>query len=525
MRKVLSIVVVVLAMGLVTSPAVGWEFHLTGTANWTYETYSQMGPDGFFGRYNVDLSGANISSVNGWFGSLGLVSGSKATDTQMSVDMFPTIKINQALGFTGKYRIGSWADNTGASYMVASAPGITNPISEGHWMMWSIYATLPWGGVYYGKRPFTVGCGLQFDGTGNRTTEMLTLSSGYGPFLFGLGFHPWRDAQFDNPQVITPWNNVDDNSKVDRHWMAYVTYFAGPLELGLGNINIAYSRRAELEWNDLLKPAFAGTDTHVNEGWAYMKYNNGRFFLNAEGDWYLRRTTYQGLAPTYIESLRYMTEFGFIAGPAKLSLLYAFLPGPDRRNGALIRNQPVIEEREQGNSTLFSHYSMLLAGLYAGGETGELIPNRNYISDARIFAARLDHAVAANLNVWVSGFLARRVSKGYGWGYIRPNLVAVPALPTDIVPTFIRNAAANSIPDSNLGLEIDAGISWNLLEGWNLSITGGYWQPGEWFKHACITKDFWATWNAPVAGNWWGVYPDRSIDPVFGLTASFSASF
>ena len=42
--------------------------------------------------------------------------------------------------------------------------------------------------------------------------------------------------------------------------------------------------------------------------------------------------------------------------------------------------------------------------------------------DASIWAARLDYAVASNLNIYGSFFWADRTSKsGYGWGFIRPD--------------------------------------------------------------------------------------------------------
>ena len=43
--------------------------------------------------------------------------------------------------------------------------------------------------------------------------------------------------------------------------------------------------------------------------------------------------------PRYIEQWRYVTEFGIMIASAKISLLHARLPGPDRRNGIVIGKQ------------------------------------------------------------------------------------------------------------------------------------------------------------------------------------------
>lgn len=527
---------------LLAASAGAWEFSLTGDYTWTYETYAQMGSKGFFGRYDFDAStvAGNMASFNGWFGpALGLVSGSKASQAEMSLNLYPHIRFNPAIGVTGKYRIASWNDATGGSYLIGTAPGINVPFSEGQWALWWFYARTPWGNVFYGKRPFNVGCGLQFDGSANRTQEALVLTTDYGPLRFGLGAFPWKDISPDYPGAVPAWNIADDNRSVYYHLMGFVGCYTGPVEAGAGTIQTSFGQGPESQITAALRNSFPRMDTDISEGWVYAKYNNGRVFLNAETDWYFRHDRYQlstdgtfnGVAdnadgsgslfaPNYVKSWRYMVEGGLLAGPVKLSLFYSFLPGPDRRHGILIDRQPFIQQPEQGNTILFAPYSILLAGTYGSG-TNAVDYNRGYyLSDASVLAAKLDYALAANLNVSGSFLYADRASHGYGWGFISP--VVTGDVQYVRQGTFL--APAPAIPDPNLGWEAVAGVSWALLENWNLYARAAYWQPGKWFNYACVDRSV-AGWSAPTAANLWGVNPGRNIDPVVGVQMLLTSFF
>jgi hypothetical protein len=259
-----------------------------------------------------------------------------------------------------------------------------------------------------------------------------------------------------------------------------------------------------------------------------MKYANGRFFFNAEGSWYNRLETHSGSAPSYIEHYRAMTQFGALAGPLKVSFLWAWISGPDRRQGILIDRQDSNPSATYGNTSLFKPYSHLFVYTYGGGNNRFTQSRNGFLTDANVYGLRLDYAIAANLNVFGSCFYAERVTHGYGWGYIRPALAGV--VPTGEV-AYIRNnttAAAGpgapSIPDNALGYEFDWGFDWKLLEGYRLHGIFGIWQPGKWFNYACIDKSI-SNWNVPVAGNNWGINPDRNIDPVFAAEIKFVGEF
>jgi hypothetical protein len=134
------------------------------------------------------------------------------------------------------------------------------------------------------------------------------------------------------------------------------------------------------------------------------------------------------------------------------------------------------------------------------------------------------------------------VSKsGWGWGFIRPVATTASAdgnvQPGALVLTRDNTrTGAPSIPDTNLGWEIDSGFDWKLLEGLVINATFAYWQPGNWYKFACVDKSVpnWATVTGgavPALGGGntnpalWGINPARSIDAIWGLELIVRADF
>jgi hypothetical protein len=263
-----------------------------------------------------------------------------------------------------------------------------------------------------------------------------------------------------------------------------------------------------------------------------MKYNNGRAFFNAEAAWLYWTDRFHSdpdatITPPHTsdaEQWRYMLEFGLIAGPAKLSLLHAWTPGPDRRAGVLIGKQPAAFvrhpefDRQLGNFDVFRPYSYLFSYNYGAGLNAYNLSGDGYVRDACVFAARADYAIASNLNVFGSAFYANRTSNGYSWGALGPNAgsAAFPNTPDANVSFNInRYAASPNIPDTALGYELNAGFDWKLLEGWTAGMVVGYWQPGKWFNYACVDRSV-PGWEIGAAGNNFGARPNRKIDPIMG---------
>jgi hypothetical protein len=552
-------------------PALGWEFELAGSFNWTYEWYSQQGSKGFFGPYNVDNGGGTLAgNMNFWNGGqfdTNITTGSRAGWSYFNVEFLPIIKVNEAIRIQAKYRLGTYGDPDASDYHTQDAPGLNNAFSEGQWTLFWATAQTPWGVLGIGKRPWTFGAALQYDGEDAATTESIMLVVPYGPLDIGIGFYPYRFAGSSSireviaenreaigengnpytfavypgqPDGVNPqrqyFSRADGSGSFSKDLLAFLMYHSGPLSAGILGSYGAYHIGPEAQLkNPLAVPlqtTWAAQDTEVFHGTTFMKYNNGRFFFNAETAW-LYWTDRFGSDPNaevtppntrYAEQWRYMLEFGALYGPARLSLLHAWTPGPDRRAGALIGKQPAAFvwhsafDRQFGNFNVFRPYSYLFGYNYGGGLFAYNLSGDGYVRDASVLAARLDYAVASNLNVFGSFLYANRTSNGYSWGSLGPNagLGNFANAPDGNVSFNInRYATSPNIPDTALGYEIDAGLDWKLLEGWTSGVLVGYWQPGKWFNYACIDRSV-AGWHTGVPGNSFGTRPDRTLDPIVG---------
>jgi hypothetical protein len=282
-----------------------------------------------------------------------------------------------------------------------------------------------------------------------------------------------------------------------------------------------------------------GQDSEYFHGTAFLRFNNGRYFYSTEIAWLYWTDKYTDPLgrvgppnPRYVEQVRLMTEQGIYAGPIKASILEAWTPGPDRRNGALIDKQaaafvwhPTLDGY-LGNYSLFRPYSYLFSYDYGSGLNAYNLSRDGSVRDALVIALRLDYAVAVNLNAYGSFFYARRTANGYGWGCLAPNDKSFDKTTVnDGNIRFSVNGIAGSpnIPENELGYEVDTGFEWKLLEGWSANVVVGYWQPGKWFNYACIDRSV-VDWNLSGAANF-GTRPGRTIDPVMGGEFSFNFQF
>jgi hypothetical protein len=585
-------------------PANAWEFLMDGAYTWEWDYRSQGGSSGFFGPYDQDAgSGLAVAGffapLNGWFGSMvnndGFVSGHDASWNVMYMSTNMEVRVNPAVRIRGNYYIGEWQELSnnnwtpnfeyGVGELVASghlnsrSSGVQRSFSPGYWNTLWLTAETPWGIIAMGKRKSAFGLGNYYNGEESRSSESLALIAPYGPLRLQLSLYPARRGNTgsnytvtDNPFAAQPNNGVgappantagyfnQDFDKNNARWwdsvVPGITYRNGPFEFGA----IFNFVRAQTSGEGIINtPQNRETVTYSERyelyGTTYAKYNNGRFFFNAELDWYeitnRNRARLQGGAPnfaasrdTYTENWRAVAEGGFICGPAKLALLYGWAAGPDRRNGAQIdKNGLVTLAGKTGNirrpssfanTGLFRPYSLLMVYAYGLGTHINGDSGNGYVEDASTYAARLDYAVASNLNVYTSFFWADRVSQsGYGWGFIKPVLPAASnGFPAGTIALFHDTARANapSIPDTNLGYEFGAGVDWKLLEGLLLNVSTAYWQPGQWFSWACVDKTVpnWATAAAGLGNSnpvSWGINPNKQIDPVFGIELKVTGEF
>jgi hypothetical protein len=579
---------------LLVSQAGAWEFSMSGYFTWEFYQFSQLGSNGFFGPYNQDDSFAStplggsvrLAARNGWLGHEiaastsafkgdDLATGSDVAANYMYTIFIPKLKVNEAVSFLGVYRIGSWQDPSSAAspgllnssrYLNSQSLGLGQSFSPGYWQIWQAEANLPWGTVTVGKQPNTIGLGLIIDSLEN-ATEAVTLGVPFGPFQIGVQYYPW-----------TPGQAGDYPLKTDRSGQAQPR-FAVLLLYGAGNI----SSQTYIDYNNghkgmeslLVLPTFDKftaipifvLDVSRFFGFTNFRYFNGRFFFNAEVGFHQEFWRQSGLGvvkvpqppppQTYLPQTRYwelwggVIECGAVTGPAKISFLWAYYPGPDRRGGKLIDRQPTIVPVffTSGGVNLYFPYSLLLGYDYGSGNASiSNTSNHGLITDASTYGVRLDYAVAANLNAYATFLYASRVSQGYGWGWIRPAPLDLlsPAVqyghsgtPDNAAPVDgnipdLSFAGANNtlglIPAPNilerdLGYEIGGGIDWRLLEGYTLMARVAYWKPGGWFKYACVDRRQTNWDNLPTAANRWGINPDREIDPIFGIRVAIQVDF
>ncbi len=537
-RFVVGAVFFSLCLCLTVGPAYSWEFSMKGEYSWRYESYSQLGSNGFFGPYDVDnaaIGAGAAASVNFWHGERlafvsDTVSGADAVAQLADLTVFPKVKFNKAVVLHGRYRIGWWdIDNptngvVGRSeYLNSQEGGVQRSFSPGYWELLWLTARTPIGKLKVGKRPGKTGCGLIWDGTDNYSIETLALGVPYGPLSFSISLYPMRMAS------RSYWNPVDKNAIRRQYLGLGLKYAAGSIQTGIANLFTRHHEGSESQLSNADRLAHVPYDRINNLGTTWFKYNNGRFSLNSELSWYNRIDRRQGAAPRYVEHWRAMTELGMFAGPAKVSLIWAWISGPDRRHGAVndrtgLRWAP---PRTTGNTSLFKPYSRILVCNYGGGNNSFTNARNGYLTDANAYGGRIDYAVAANLNLFGSFFRAERLSHGYGWGFIRPVFDAVSGNPDGQVEYELQGSLANpvpAIPDPDLGYEFDWGFDWQLLEGYTVSGAFGIWKPGKWFNYACVDRSN-TGWKAPGGGNNWGVNPGREITPVFSMEIAVSGEF
>ena len=134
------------------------------------------------------------------------------------------------------------------------------------------------------------------------TTESLVLNAPYGPLDIGIGFYPHRPARRGQTITIDPYdllviepltasrrgyfNHADKSGVLSTDLVAYVVYNNGPLQAGIlaAGSNYHIGPEAFLRSCRSAAPQLA-QDSEFFHGTVYTKYNNGRFFFNAEAAW------------------------------------------------------------------------------------------------------------------------------------------------------------------------------------------------------------------------------------------------
>ncbi len=404
---------------------------------------------------------------------------------------------------------------------------------------WHLTAQMPWGLLSAGARDFPWGPGAVL-GYNTRNDSLLFVLP-YGPFRIipqfwlannpdGFGaFLPYSGSGQTGPAPNSV-TNMDNGEHFPVWWSVVMTYTNGPLDVGGGFLQrTLHSNNANLVGEGVpgagfrpvyytplaLTPdvlyGYGGMDQAILAFTTYLKYNNGRFFANLEY-WWGNIDTYflgygQSLRPgstangapqLYTEASMAFAELGAMCGPAKLTGMFAWSGGPALNNGNPTKAYNGIAINNQATDP----YNYLLFHTYGGGNdapwnSGVAFTNdeNGQMADAWALAARLDYAVAANLNVWGSYMWANRVEEN-GWlagskDSNGNNLAAVGLWNAGAAQLWktvnMPGAGGNMNPyvdNGFLGWEADMGVDWKLLENMTVMSRYAYWQPGPWFDQA-----------------------------------------
>lgn len=307
----------------------------------------------------------------------------------------------------------------------------------------------------------------------------------YGPFRFLPAL--WLARNRIGNQS---WETVPDKDRKPTFYGGFlVTYENGPMWLGAAVID-------EMRHTHPGHGAGVASDFTGLTWGASGKYNNGRFFLNLEYVWATQDTNRIGFAQTNAELYNAFAEGGAMCGPGKLSLMWAQSSGPVLNNG----NATKVFAANPINYQALEPYSYLMFPIYGGGNDTFHPDGTGQMGDGMALAARLDYAVAANLNLFGTYMWARRLETAGYWAGGKIASVnsadgltlAQPASTTAASAAAWKSAALgggfanlNPYPDDNfIGWEAQLGVDWKLLEGMSWQTKYAYWQVGPWFDTA-----------------------------------------
>ncbi len=569
MKKLWLGLLVTLMLTLFVAPAFAWEFKMGGQFEWRYRYFGRAngyqdlfgdmrfqdnpanvglaagtGPIGFAGpNFWRGYNGNNQApmATNSWGASVRVVRGGfsyadcDGSEYDQRMTFTPELRVNNAIyflinmdlaGIRQKYNHRDFQTNgpldrwyqdrvSQNAFDTAMIPSINQ---------FKLVTKLPWGIVTFGTKDFPFGVGALL--AQNTRATALSMVIPYGPFVFWPMI--WNSRNPEGYGAFVPYTStgpaansilsMDNGPHNTIFWAILYYYRNGPVDVGgalfqklvhLSSADGGGGNRS-IYYNLLLPTPTAmyqyGTqDTAVFVGQMYGKYNNGRFFANAEYDWETVDNTYGGVGiptksnisgapPSYTEASEFFGEAGALCGPAKLAFMFAWSGGPALNNGNPTKAYNGLAVNNQATDA----YNYIMFHTYGGGNNApwgagsSLTTEENgMIVDGYALAARLDYAVAANLNVWGSYMWASRVEEnGFLAGGINSN--GMPGNGTAFAAQQWKRlnmpgAGGNMNPyvdDAYLGWEADMGIDWKLLENMSVMTRYAYWQPGPWFDQA-----------------------------------------
>lgn len=463
----------------------------------------------------------------------------------------PEIRINQAIRVHGTYNVGGIRNRyamfsgsvLGNGGDVAVSSGVGTPpferyipqnaltfssedtIGIGSWEQVRATVQTPIGILSYGMKDFPYGRGLFT--TSRLRGSAFVLVVPYGPFRFIPAF--WEGYSTYNG-VNTYDFKADAQDKATWFGGMLFTYNCADFEFGGGWIGRnTHTNRAQAA-AQATSGGIMGADQYLSIWSFYFKYFNGRFFADAGYEWANLSTTYifplgygaSILAPgiglqrpgDFCELYHLMAEVGMMAGPSKVTLMWA------QANGPVLNNNSIYSRAQGANPNVtggvnpknyglaqgtgrpgygwgidwqnLNPYNYLMFSVYGGGNQtfyGLFLndDSKGMMSDAYAFGAHADYAVASNLNVWGSYLWAHRLeAAGNFMGmFYNDGQYATAAQRLAFRNQIGVNTPGEAyVPDGHIGWELGLGADWKILEGLTVRTRYAYWQPGAWFQYA-----------------------------------------
>lgn len=563
LSRILPTVLVIAILSMLTvvtqRTAVAWEFSMTGDYEYRFRYFSRTGDNDLFGMASlqetglippnptwppsspVGFAGPNIyhggaePSVMAYNATTSQMKITKGGFSQWGCDALfneqrltvrPAIKVFDAIRISAVFTLGGlrhkYAQRPYAFFLFPTAPGGPLEVSPGtppfaRYLQISssdnAYDTMaipsaeqvrctikiPWGTLSIGMKDFPWGLGLSMNHAFRGTSFLAVVPSGPFRFLWAswLARGSNRAGQhFDSPYDSRP----PGHEKRDYFQGCFVTYDNGPVSLGAGSINYRqhFPRGA----------TGVNRDESLDLYTVFLKYFNGRLFANAQYEWIDLANRRLGEAPTFQELYHVAAETGLVIGPAKISLVWAQSSGPVlhfQPDGApQVFNATKVYSPWPIGYEFMEPYEWLMFNVYGGGNQcfGGLWSSSDghgMMSDAYAFAARIDFAVASNLNLWAGYIWAHRLEENgtlFGqytnWGGDTTDPLFLPlfgpgeGFRNAVLTAYGRTPPAGNpfVTDGFIGWEVGAGVDWKLLEGLTFGARYAYWQPGEYFGEA-----------------------------------------
>lgn len=537
MRRLCLILALALAVGALAAPAMAWEFGLKGDWEWRYRYWGRSGTNDIFGTMDANQVNLGVNHLNTFptagtnnraSGTFGVLAGENNFGSDMSftdnrMTLYPTITINKAISIKASVNLtslGIWSDgqpyvSVPPAFSSGGASG-TNlgyvnslyvPISDrpAASNIPNTYVTVQWLNASIKTPMLDFSLGYKTSGLGmglwkhesTRASSSFGVKAHYGPLT--IGFSPYFSRRLSEFASVDSRNEGDEaqsrKERVRNYFLALmgeVQYKSGPFRATF--VSDSYREEGAPDTDPrggAITPGTPSQDTIRYRFHLSADYFDGRFFAAAEADWFNRwrsgRATGNPATGRVNEGIDnngwlYGVQVGAVAGPSTLTLNYVRATGDDPST------RETNEDAREGDAGLSDGYmknwGFLMYHLYGTG-TNFNADGYGQPTNLHHVGARIDYALAANMNLWgVYSYAWRdqpqayRLGGSYRLGVQR------------WTNTDLYNAKAGGldrpVPDSarDIGWEVDFGVNWKILERLTWNSLFAYWQPGTWWSYA-----------------------------------------